>query len=623
MQFMGHKTRCHDSIRVLLMLVLFPKKTRAVSLDEWIPFGIKCYFFSTDTTYRNFKHTLAYGHSPTVHAAKPTTMEIYNFLATTALKVGGDEAKFYIGVWRHYGYWDNKPVSSIDLASTLGEPFTLNSTWAPGHPRGSYECVELYKKRLYSLSCRTIRPYIVETLARNDCDSDPCQHGGVCTKMCVGYRCACGEMFYGPNCAGEYLLPGALHTNCSDWVAEFKDLTCVCSAEVLGYPEALVGWNFYGNDSLLARTVFIKSVQRRDSRNYVCQSTWIRPNSAAKLVKTLPFRPRVAYGPTDNDTVIEGAMKEFESTGVEDFTLRCFSTCVQPEPDVEWGNVRCFQGNHFPNCTCQPDPDDRASNMTVTCTLTNPIIDARSRGSAAVYIKVIWRDAVKIKSLTVEGEEKGFATNITAQKLRLECVAYGSPRPNKLEVYRIPGRNTTAKKGGARLEGTEKKGVSKYELAKTYTVRSPGECQGVDTYRCEGGGTSGTDVQHIAISSNCSRGAEAQKLPLLATVASTIAGSLAGLGTIFGGVMLARKRSRRVARQNMISQAVARERQLHNEQRELALKRLAEESLEEQQMDNDAPGDSRESTQSGIAEIKGEKSTETVENDARPTVSED
>ena len=44
----------------------------------------------------------------------------------------------------------------------------------------------------------------VVTSRTSDCESSPCQNGGVCSDDVNGYTCSCADEYYGPMCATEH-----------------------------------------------------------------------------------------------------------------------------------------------------------------------------------------------------------------------------------------------------------------------------------------------------------------------------------------------------------------------------------------------------------------------------------
>ncbi|KAK7483197.1 hypothetical protein BaRGS_00025601 [Batillaria attramentaria] len=403
-------------------------------------------------------------------------------------------------------------------------------------------CVDYVNK--YRCECRPGYTGSTCQTEVNECFSAPCANRGICQDHLNSYTCDCKPGYVGSSC--EHEPPGKLFHTCKDWVVENQDLNCSCSIEEFGKPRALVGWKHSQNDTDLRPALLVRSVRRGGlSRSYTCQMTWSRPDRETET-RSITYQPRVAYGPTSDNTVIEGD-NVLNTTGLENVTLECYSESAKPEPKVEWKGVTCDEGNFVMSCTFTPDPSNtKGMVVSVKCTLVNPY-SPDLRGIATHNITLIWEGMATVTLLEVGGSSENYVSNKTSQRLQLVCEAIGDPLPDDVEVFLFAGRNTTLQKGGKRLQGGTRTQRNKNKLVRKYTVFSPALCGRVDTYRCHAHNFKGNHSKRVVVLSDCPA-ASPSRAPIggvhVGTLASVL-GSLAGLAGLVASALYGRHRWRK------------------------------------------------------------------------------
>ncbi|KAK7475562.1 hypothetical protein BaRGS_00033195 [Batillaria attramentaria] len=576
------------SIRLLLFFVAsFMDTTKAgYTAGIWMPAGTKCFFFSKQYSvdpWRDWERFCGYAYMG-AKMAEPTSQAEMSFLGEAGNAVyGASYIRWAIGVKV------NKETESLYYLSGQNHSFVkgLMQYWR-GLPlsviHSQRSCVFLENKKILDADCYLAYYYICEKSLPKSCSSSPCRNGGKCTENCFGYECICGGDRYGLRCdlqisqcasrpcqnngrctdlilgykcacteatAGvncEQAIRNEVYYNCSAWLPEGQSITCECSDTGIDASH-LVGWNLFGNDTDLRPTIFFESLKRNANlTSYICQATLTLPDSAERLVKRSVYLPRIAYGPTINDTTITGP----ETVAVDEIPvyLECFSNDVEPYAVAHWVGVQCLHGNSLQSCTFVPNPTSALQNGTlrVQCTLTNGEAP-QFRVSLTHSIRVEWSGRARVLYLAVEGVENVFATNTTNQRLTLVCAALGRPLPTTLDVYLVAGRNSSATQGGDKLRPTKSSNTSEYRLLKEYIVRSPAACQAVDTYRCETSNTDepATDMLYMTVVTNCTRPSSAKSATSPAVIAGSFVGSLGALAGVALTVYNLRRQKKQAA----------------------------------------------------------------------------
>ncbi|KAK7474603.1 hypothetical protein BaRGS_00034187 [Batillaria attramentaria] len=395
----------------------------------------------------------------------------------------------------------------------------------------------------YSCRCNIGYEGIYCQVNVDECASTPCQHAGNCTDGVNVFTCKCPEPFYGTVC--DKRAPSELFYTCEEWVPEFQDINCTCSAMDSGTPKARLGWNLNRDKMNLQPYLVLERLVRKDDRiavSYTCQATWIRPNGEA-IVITKSYTPKVAYGPTEQDTYIEGVVY-FRTSGIETTPLRCFSNNTNPPQTlVEWKGISCIGGNFARNCTFRPDPS-LGTQVSLTCILVNSA-DRSLRAWREHKMKLKWDEKPSVRILQVEGTSHMFATNKTGASLNLTCQGFGDPRPDVVDVFLIRGRNSSLPEGGTKLKEVDSN-TTQYYLQKRYKVKSPATCQGVDTYRCfVSKQLIKAPLRFITVYANCTRADAARlKLERLPIIFGVI-GGLAPLASVLYFIVEWRRRKKK------------------------------------------------------------------------------
>ncbi|KAK7460336.1 hypothetical protein BaRGS_00038894 [Batillaria attramentaria] len=85
---------------------------------------------------------------------------------------------------------------------------------------------------------------------------------------------------------------------------------------------------------------------------------------------TADYTIRVAYGPSDSTTSIDGP-SPFPTDGSLPMTLTCLTTDVNPEPSITWSGIQCENAVNNDQETCVYTPKMADEGQVVTCRATN------------------------------------------------------------------------------------------------------------------------------------------------------------------------------------------------------------------------------------------------------------
>ncbi|KAK7106678.1 hypothetical protein V1264_017906 [Littorina saxatilis] len=183
-------------------------------------------------------------------------------------------------------------------------------------------------------------------------------------------------------------------SNLEGMTVEGELLNCTC-----GSPDAAnstFSWPGYSSGP----TLLVPNVRReQNGTHYTCLN-----QTEGMDNETAVYTLQVAYGPSDNDTVIEGP-SSFTSDGTKDLTLTCTAKNVNPSPVYAWPNVNMC-ANATNKCTFKPSLTD--NGREVFCTATNTVLV--KTGTAIYKMNIVISTTPQCNSdsnlegMTVEGE---------------------------------------------------------------------------------------------------------------------------------------------------------------------------------------------------------------------------
>ncbi|XP_070203015.1 hemicentin-1-like isoform X2 [Littorina saxatilis] len=211
-----------------------------------------------------------------------------------------------------------------------------------------------------------------------------------------------------------------VHCSSNGMTPEGSLLNCTCGVQ--GSTNSQFFWPGYSSGPNL----LVPNVRRAQNGTiYTCLKQTPGMNNETTL-----YTLQVAYGPSDNDTVLEGP-PSFTTDGTKDLTLTCTAKNVNPTPLYGWPNKpNCMKTT---KCTFKPELKDNGS--LVFCTATSGVLETSGTGTYKINLAA----EVSTALAHIVGPT-GFIIDGT-KSLTLTCMVTGA---DKTILYNWPSSNCTS-----------------------------------------------------------------------------------------------------------------------------------------------------------------------------------